>query len=129
LDTIDALFSCRSRNIIISKGNEIKQVTLYPFDRSINELEQIPLFEETDYEEETIHSFCNIAQSINFKEENDENLLNHFISNPYYIEKFESSQQISTNDLWEQSFRKIVSEFFTIFISNYISCKDNIIFS
>jgi hypothetical protein len=79
-------------------------VTLYPPARSINELEQMSWFEETDSEEEIVHSFCNIAQAINFKEENDENLLNHFISNPDSIEKFESSQQISTNDLLEQSF-------------------------
>jgi hypothetical protein len=68
--------------MIISRGSESKQVTLYPPARSITELEQMSWLEETDSEEETIHSFCSINQAINFREENDENVLNHLISNP-----------------------------------------------
>jgi hypothetical protein len=92
--------------MIISRGREIKQVTLYPLARSITELEQMLWIEEIDFEEETIYSFCSISQATNFREVNDENILNHFIYNPYFKEQFEYSQQISTNDLLEQSFEE-----------------------
>jgi len=87
--------------MIISRGIEIKQVTLYPPARSITELEQMSWLEEIDSREETIHYFCSINQAINFKEENDENVL---ISNLDIEEKLESLQQFSTNNILEQGF-------------------------
>jgi hypothetical protein len=76
--------------MIISRGSENKKVTLDPIARSITKLEQMPWFEESNSKEETIHYFCSINQDINFKEENEENVLNHLISNLESIEKFES---------------------------------------
>jgi hypothetical protein len=74
LAIVDALISCISRNMIISKGNESKQVTLYTRAKSINELEKMSWFEETDSKEEIVHSLFNNAQYINFKEEDDEKI-------------------------------------------------------
>jgi len=54
--------------MIISRGSENKQVTLYPPASSIIELEQMSWIEETNSQEETVHSFCSIDQSINFRE-------------------------------------------------------------
>lgn len=91
LAIVDSLISYRSGNMIISRGSENKKVTLYPPARSITELEQMSWLEETNSKEETFHSFCSITTTIYFKEENDENVLNHFISNPDSIEKFKYS--------------------------------------
>jgi hypothetical protein len=81
---------------------------------------------------ETLHSIFNISKAIHFKEENDENLLNHFISNPCYIEKFEYSQKTSTSDLLEQVFQEncrvnslqyLSQTIFTINTISYFHCK------
>jgi hypothetical protein len=118
--------------MIISRGSENKQVTLYPPASSIIELEQMSWIEETNSQEETVHSFCSIDQAINFREENDENVLNHLISNPDIKEKLESLQKISTNNILEQGFQEnctiesLQSSFETIFPVSTVSdshCK------
>jgi hypothetical protein len=94
--------------MIISRGSENKQVTLYPPASSIIELEQMSWIEETNSQEEIVHSFCSIDQAINFREKNDENVLNHLISNPDIEEKLENLQKYPLIIFWNKVFRKIV---------------------
>jgi hypothetical protein len=66
----------------ITNGVEVKQITLYPLAKYVNELEHVTWLDETDNDEEIIQPLLTIAQAMNLKENTDENHLNHFISNP-----------------------------------------------
>ena len=101
LATVDAFISCRLDSMTISQENESKQISLYPPARSITELEHTSWFKETNYDEEIVQSLFSISQAIN--EDNDEDLLDHFLSNSSFEEQVE---QIHLDPLLAQDFQE-----------------------
>ena len=58
LATTDAFFGCRTRNMIISHGNEKKQIILYPPSQIFYVVDQLSWFDETkQQQQEVIHPF------------------------------------------------------------------------
>jgi hypothetical protein len=57
-----AFISCRYGNMSISHGNKIKQITLYPLAKTINELEHIPWLDDPNTHEEVIQKILTIEQ-------------------------------------------------------------------
>eukprot|EP00253_Pinus_taeda_P030292 PITA_30292 len=82
LATADAFISCRSGSMIISNGQETKQLTLYPHATPmINNDNSIWV----DYEDEETQPILTIAQALTLKNSTEDELISNFISEPSSI--------------------------------------------
>lgn len=63
LATVDALVSCRSRDIFISKGNSTQDFTLYPPAETITKIENQVWIEDDDDDFEKIQPVLTISQN------------------------------------------------------------------
>ena len=80
LATVDAFIGCRAGNMIISHGTKRKQITLYPSAQRPSMTDQLSWINETkEQQEEVIQPILSINQAFNFREENNEDLLDYFI--------------------------------------------------
>ena len=69
--------------MIISHGTERKQITLYLFAQIPSMIDQLSWINETkEKQEEVIQPILSINQAFDFREENNEDLLDYFISEP-----------------------------------------------
>ena len=83
LATTDTFIGYRTGNMIISHGTERKQITLYPPAQKPSIIDQLPWLDEIDQQqEEVIQPILSINQAFDFREENNEYLLDCFISEP-----------------------------------------------
>ena len=83
--TVDACISCRSRSMIKSYGTEIKNLTLYPLAQSSLEAETSLWMEPK--EDEGIQPLLTIWKALTFKDETEDDAINHFINEPTYVNK------------------------------------------
>jgi hypothetical protein len=96
LATADALIGCRTGNMIISHGTARKQITLYPPAQKPSIIDQLPWLDETKkQQEEVIQPILSINQAFDFREENNEDLLDYFISEPDISEELRDIQYIA----------------------------------
>ena len=105
LATTDDFIGCRVGNMIISHGIERKQITLYPSAQRPSMIDQLSWINETkEKQEEVIQPILIINQAFDFREENNEDLLDYFISEPYISEQLRNMQYIATNQVLDQKF-------------------------
>ena len=100
LATADAYIGCRSRSMIIAHGDERKHVTLYPSD-------QYPfLLSWLDEEEpQELQYVLSLNQVYNFREEEEnEDLLDLFISKPDILEHIRITQYEAASHILNQHF-------------------------
>jgi hypothetical protein len=72
----------------ISHGTERKQITLYPSAQKPCVIDQLPWLDETEQQqEEVIQPILSINQAFDLREENNEDLLDYFISEPDILEE------------------------------------------
>ena len=91
----DAFIGCRTRNMIISHGAEVKQVTVYPPAQIPYVLNQLSWLDEAkQQQEEVIQPILSINQAFDFREENNEDLLDYFIYEPHISEQLRNIQYI-----------------------------------
>ena len=83
LATADACISYRSGCMTISDGTEIKNLTLYPPARPSLEA-QTPLWMDPK-EEEGVQELLMIGKALTFKDENEDDAINNFISEPTFV--------------------------------------------
>ena len=69
----------------ISDGTETKNLTLYPLARPILEVEAS--FWMDPEEEEGVQPLLTIGKALNFKDENEDDAINNFISEPTSVNK------------------------------------------
>jgi hypothetical protein len=97
----------------ITHGTKTKQITLYPPTRPTTELECTQWLDE-DNNDEVFQPILTIAQAMSLKENTDENLINHCITNPdlpqYFGGKSSSHIQTSIDCLLEQNFQENCTE-------------------
>jgi hypothetical protein len=100
LATIDAFIGCRTGNMIISHGTERKHITFYPPAQKPSVIDQLPWLDETKkQQEELIKPILSINQAFDFREENNEDLLDYFISEPDISEELRDTQYISIDEI------------------------------
>jgi hypothetical protein len=107
LATADAFISCRTGNMIISHGTERKQITLYPLSQKPSVIDQLPwLDEKKKQKEEVIQPILSINQAFDFREKNNEYLLDYFISEPDISEELRDTKYIATYEILGQTFQE-----------------------
>lgn len=110
----------------ITENTKNKQIKLYPPAKNAFELECTQWIIEDDNEEGEIQPVLKIAQAMSLKKKMDENMINHYISNPYlphYFEGCSSSQsQDSIDHLLEQNFQETCTseELDSVFLSTFL---------
>ena len=83
LATADAFIGCREGNMIISHGTERKQITLYPSAQGPSMTDKLSWINQTkEQQEEVIQPILSINQAFDFREGNNEYLLDYFIYEP-----------------------------------------------
>ena len=80
--------------MIISHGNEKKQIILYPPSQTLSVVDQLSWLDETKQQEEVIQTILSTNQDFNFREENNEYLLDYFISDLDISEELRNIQYI-----------------------------------
>ena len=106
LATYDACISCQSRSMTISDGTKIKNLTLYPPARPSLEA-KTPLWMEPK-EEEGVHPLLTIGKALTFKDENEDDAINNFISEPTSVNK--KIYQILNTTLGEEEQENLIEE-------------------
>jgi hypothetical protein len=107
LATADAFIGCRTGNMIISHGTERKQITLYPPAQKPSVIDQLPWLDETNQQqEEVIQPILSINQAFDFREENNEDLLDYFISEPDISEELRDTKYIVADEILGQTFQE-----------------------
>jgi hypothetical protein len=107
LATTDAFIGCRIGNMIISHGTKRKQITLYPLAQTPYVIDQFPWPDERKQkQEEVIQPILSINQDFDFREENNEDLLDNFISEPDISEQLRNMQYIVADQVLGQNFQK-----------------------
>ena len=95
LATIDAFIGCRTGNMIITHGNENKQIILYPPTQKPSIVDKLSWLDETKQQhEEVIQPILSINQAFDFREENNEYLLDYFILEPNISKQLRNMQDI-----------------------------------
>ena len=95
LATVDAFIGCRVGNMIISHGTARKRITLYPYAQRPSMTDQLYWINETkEQQEEVIQPILSINQAFDFQEENNEDFLDYFISEPDISEQLRNMQYI-----------------------------------
>jgi hypothetical protein len=84
LATTNTFIGCRFGNMTITHGTKTKQITLYPPTRLLVELECTQWINEVK-NNEFVQPILTIAQAMSLKENTDEILINHCITNPYFL--------------------------------------------
>ena len=93
--------------MIISHGTERKQITLYPPSQKPFVIDQLPWLDETkQQQEEVIQPILSINQAFDFREENNEDLLDYFISEPDISEELRDTKYIVADEILGQSFQE-----------------------
>ena len=101
LATADAFIGYRSRSMIISHGDERKHITLYPPAKSPS------LLSWPDDQQEEALPVLSINHAFNFREEEEnDNLIDLFISEPDIFEKLRTTQYEAANHLLNQCFQE-----------------------
>jgi hypothetical protein len=107
LAIVDAFIDCRTRNMIISHGTERKQITLYPPAQKPYIIDQLPWLDETKKQhEEVIQTILSINHAFDFREENNEDLLDYFISEPDILEELRDTKYIAADEILGQNFQE-----------------------
>jgi hypothetical protein len=107
LATADAFIGCRTGNMIISHGTERKRITLYPPAQKPFVIDQLPWLDETkQQQEEVIQPILSINQAFDFREENNEDLLDYFIYEPDISEELRDTKYIVANEILGQTFQE-----------------------
>jgi hypothetical protein len=107
LATIDAFIGCRTGNMIISHGTKRNQNTLYPPAQKPSVIDQLPWLDETkEQQEEVIQPILSINQAFDFREENNEDLLDYFIYEPDISEELRDTKYIATDEILGQTFQE-----------------------
>jgi hypothetical protein len=83
--------------VTISHGNKVKQITLYPPIKYASELEHIPWLDDPNTNEEVIQPLLTIEHDMSLKKNTNENILNNFITNPYFTQYFGGNLHIFHN--------------------------------
>jgi len=103
--TADAFIGCRSGNMIISRGIERKQLTLYPSAHSPAVAHNLWLDDKYNDKEE-VQSVFSINQIYDFQEHNDDDLVELFLSQPNVSEELRNDQYHATNELLAPNFQE-----------------------
>jgi hypothetical protein len=91
--------------MLISHGTERKQITPYPPAQKPSILDQLPWLDETyQQQEEAIQPILSINQAFDFREENNEDLLDYFIAKPDISEELRDTQYIAADEILGQRF-------------------------
>jgi len=105
LATADAFIGCRSGNMIISRGTERKQLTLYPSAQSPAVAHNLWLDDKYNDKEE-VQSIFSIDQIYDFQEQNNNDLVELFLSQPDISENLRNDQYHAANVLLAQNFQE-----------------------
>ena len=98
LAIVDAFIGCRARNMIISHGTERKHIIVYPSAQRPSMTNQLSWINETkEKQEEVIQPILIINQAFDFREENNEDLLDYLISELDISEKLRNMQYITAD--------------------------------
>ncbi len=81
LATADAYIGCRYGNMTITHGAETKHINLYPLAQPLLRSENTHWVEEEEHDSECTRPILTIAQAMSLKENSEENLINHCITN------------------------------------------------
>jgi uncharacterized hydantoinase/oxoprolinase family protein len=93
--------------MLISHGTERKQITLYPSAQKPSVIDQLPWLDETNQQQvEVIQPILSINQAFDFREENNEDLLDYFISEPDISEELRDTQYIAADEILGQTFQE-----------------------
>jgi hypothetical protein len=79
LATADAFVCCKYRNMFISHGDLVKQVTLNPPEKYLTKLKNIMWYDNVDSDEKFVHPVFTIDQVMNFKGDAEEYQINTFL--------------------------------------------------
>jgi hypothetical protein len=91
LATTNAFIGCRSGNMLISHGDSVKNVTLYPPTKSSHELENTPWLDTTNSDEENVQSISAIDHIMQFKVLTEEDQIQSFLVNLDPLQNFDLS--------------------------------------
>ena len=105
LATADAFIGCRSGNMIISRGTERKQLTLYPSTQSPAVAHKLWLDDKYNDKEE-VQSVFRINQIYDFQEHNDDDLVELFLSQPDVSEELRNDQYHAADELLAPNFQE-----------------------
>ncbi len=105
LATADAFIGCRSGNMIISRGTERKQLTLYPSAQSPAVTHNLWLDDKFNDKEE-VQSVFSIDQIYDFQEQNNNDLVELFLSQPDISENLRNDQYHAADVLLAQNFQE-----------------------
>jgi hypothetical protein len=73
-------------NMLISHGDSVKKVTLYPPAKYFNDMENTLWLDNTNNDEENVHPIFAIDQIMQFKEHTEENQIHNFLVNSYFLQ-------------------------------------------
>jgi len=104
LATSDAFIGCRWGNMIISRGTERKQLTLYP-SQAPAVTQNLWLDDKYNDREET-YSILSINQMYDYRENNNEDLVEMFISQPDVSKELRNEQYTAADEILAQSFQE-----------------------
>jgi hypothetical protein len=108
---------------------KLNELHFTPLPKTASELECAQWLVEDDNEEGTIQPVLTIAQAMSLKKNTDENMINHYISNPYFPQYFggksSSQSQASIDHLLEQNFQETctLEELDSAFLSTFPTCS------
>lgn len=105
LATVDAFIGCRSGNMIISRGTERKQLTLYPSAQSPAVTHNLWLDDKFNDKEEVQFIFS-IDQIYDFQEQDNNDLVELFLSQPDISENLRHDQYHTADVLLAQNFQE-----------------------
>lgn len=105
LATVDAFIGCRLGNMIISRGTERKQLTLYPSAQSPAVAHNLWLDDKYNDKEE-VQSVFSINQIYDFQEHNNDDLIELFLSQPDISEELRNEQYHAADELLAQNFQE-----------------------
>ena len=105
LVTADAFIGCQSGNMIISRGTERKQLTLYPSAQSPAVTHSFWLDDRFNDKEE-VQSVFSIDQIYDFQDHNNNDLVELFLSQPDISENLRNNQYHAADVLLTQNFQE-----------------------
>lgn len=105
LATADAFIGCRSGNMIISRGTERKQLTLYPSAQSPAVTHNLWLDDKFNDKEEVQYVFS-IDQIYDFQEQDNNDSVELFLSQPDMSENLRNEQYHAADVLLAQNFQE-----------------------
>ena len=85
LATVYAFTGCIYRNMFLSWGDSIKQVTLYPPTKSVIKLQEILWYDDESSDREITQPLFTIDQVMSFKETTKDNQINSMLCNIDYM--------------------------------------------